>query len=71
MRPQYKFIVMDYWGTTDIYNLNRSIEEESNRILLDYNDVDIQSVVKTGDLRFTVFYKVKLEEKDELQDWGT
>lgn len=71
MRPQYKFIVQHFWGLPDIEILNRQIEKESNKLLTVYEDVDIQSVVKTNDLYATVFYKVKLEKIDKLvdEDW--
>ena len=71
MRPQYKFIVQHFWGHRDIHHLNREIERESNELLTVYDDVDIQSVVKNGDLYATIFYKVKLSKIDELvdEDW--
>jgi len=63
MRPRYKFIVSKHTSIT-------SIEDKANRLLLDYDDVDIQSMLLLSDGIIVVF-KVKLQEIDELQDWGT
>jgi hypothetical protein len=68
MRPKYKFIVLYFWGHKDIGDLNYTIEEKSNELLVKYEEVDIQSMMKTDYISATVIYKVKLYDEDELQD---
>ena len=63
MRPRYKFILSKHTSMD-------AIEDKANRLFLDYEDVDIQSMFALSD-GIIVTFKVKLQEIDELQDWGT
>jgi len=67
MRPKYKFIV-SYYSKHNIGDLNLNIQNETNKLLDIYEEVDIQSMIKTDYTSATVIYKVKLYDKDELQD---
>jgi len=67
MRPKYKFIV-SYYSEQNIGDLNFAIQDETNKLLNIYEEVDIQSMMKTDYTSATVIYKVKLYDEDELQD---
>jgi hypothetical protein len=60
MKPKYKFIV------TNLTSIS-SIEDKSNNLLRDYDNVDIQSMVIYNN-GIIVTFKVVVPEKDDLVD---